>query len=88
MNDTGAWSLSKKDTAGTAAALAGGTASAPGTGTWHTLTLRFTGTSITAKLDTTTLTQVTDTSYAAGQVGFGVVGYQTDQFDNLSITTA
>jgi hypothetical protein len=42
VNDTGAWSLSKKDTAGTATALAGGTASAPGTGTWHTPTLRFT----------------------------------------------
>src|SRR6266508_424807 len=24
--------------------------------------------------------------YPAGQVGFGVVGYQTDQFDNLSVT--
>jgi hypothetical protein len=66
--------------------LASGTVSAPGTGSWHTLTLRFAGASITAKLDTTTLKQVTDTSYAAGQVGFGVVGYQTNQFDNLSIS--
>jgi Ricin-type beta-trefoil lectin domain len=29
---------------------------------------------------------VNDTSYAAGQVGFGLVGYQTDQFDNLTVT--
>ena len=57
-----------------------GTATAPGTGRWHTLTLGFSGSSITAKLDSTTLTKVTDTSYASGQVGFGLVGYHTDQF--------
>jgi O-glycosyl hydrolase len=84
--NTGGWSLSKKDTAATVTTLASGTATAPGTGTWHTLTLSFTGNSITAKLDATTLAKVTDTSYAAGQVGFGVVGYQTDQFDNLAVT--
>jgi hypothetical protein len=28
----------------------------------------------------------TDTSYRSGIAGIGVVGYQTDQFDNLSVT--
>ena len=32
------------------------------------------------------MTKGTDTSYASGQVGFGLVGYHTDQFDNLSVT--
>jgi hypothetical protein len=86
LADTGAWSLSKKDTSGTVTTLASGTTTAPGTGTWHTLALTFVGTSIREKLDGRTLSTVTDTSYAGGQVGFGVVGYQTDQFDNLTVT--
>jgi hypothetical protein len=28
---------------------------------------------------------MTDSSYAAGQIGFGVVGYQSSQFGNLQI---
>ncbi len=87
MSDAGAWSLSTKDTAGTATTLASGTVSAPGTGTWHTLSLGFNGSGITAKLDGRTLKTVTDTTHTAGQVGFGVVGYQTDQFDNLVVTS-
>jgi ricin-type beta-trefoil lectin protein/glycosyl hydrolase family 59 (putative galactocerebrosidase) len=84
--DTGAWTLSKKDTAGTVTTLATGKAAALGLGSWHTLALGLRGTIITAKLGNATLATVTDTSYPMGQVGFGVVGYQTDEFDNLSIT--
>jgi hypothetical protein len=29
---------------------------------------------------------VTDSSYASGMIGLGTSGYQTDQFDNLSVT--
>jgi O-glycosyl hydrolase len=84
--DTGAWSLSKKDTAATVTTLASGQATALGVGGWHTLSLGLQGATITAKLGSATLATVTDTSYPTGQVGFGVVGYQTDQFDNLSVT--
>jgi len=31
---------------------------------------------------------VTDATYASGMIGFGTSGYQTDQFDNLSVTLA
>jgi len=86
IRDTGAWALAKRDTAATLTTLASGTTTAPGLGSWHTLTLDLQGSAITAKVDGATLATVRDSTYPAGQVGFGVVGYQTDQFDNLSVT--
>ncbi len=86
VSDTGAWSMAKNDTAGTLTTLASGTTARSGLGSWHTLALDLRGSTIVAKIDTTTLATVHDTSYPAGQVGFGVVGYQTDQFDNLTVT--
>jgi len=86
VSNGGAWSVVKNDTTGTLTTLASGSTTAPGTGKWHKLTLDLRGTAITAKLDQTTLATVHDSSYAAGQVAFGLVGYQTDQFDNLSVT--
>jgi hypothetical protein len=86
VNNAGAWSMAKKDSAGTVTTLAGGTTTAPGLGTWHTLTLTMQGSTIIGQLDTTTLAKLTDSTYATGQIGFGVVGYQTDQFDNLTVT--
>jgi hypothetical protein len=59
---------------------------APGTGTWQHLALTFNGAAITAAINGTTVTTVTDSTYASGYVGFGTSGYQTDQFDNLSVT--
>jgi O-glycosyl hydrolase len=86
ISDTGAWTLAKRDTAATLTTLASGTTTAPGLGSWHTLTLDLQGSAITAKVDGATLATVRDGTYPAGQVGLGVVGYQTDQFDNLSVT--
>ena len=60
--------------------------SAPGTGTWQRLSLTFNGAAITAAINGTTTATVTDSTYASGYVGFGTSGYQTDQFDNLSVT--
>jgi len=86
VSNTGAWSVVRNDTTATLTTLASGTTTALGTGSWHTLSLRMQGSSITAKIGSTTLATVTDTAYATGQVGFGLVGYHTDQFDNLSVT--
>jgi hypothetical protein len=58
----------------------------PGTGTWQHLALTFNGTTIRAAINGATLASVTDSGYLAGMVGFGADGYQTDQFDNLSVT--
>jgi hypothetical protein len=85
VSDTGAWTLAKNDTTATLTTLASGKTTALGLGSWHTLTLDLAGSAITAKIGMTTLATVYDISYATGQIGFGVVGYQTDQFDNLTV---
>jgi Ricin-type beta-trefoil lectin domain len=85
-SDSGAWSIDKSDTGGTVTKLASGTAKALGTGSWHTLSMTLQGSTISASIDGTAVGSVSDSSYQTGQVGIGVVGYHTDQFDNLSIT--
>ncbi len=52
------------------------------------LAVTFNGSSISAAINGTTVASVTDATYASGMVGFGTSGYQTDQFDNLSVTLA
>ncbi len=85
VSDSGAWSIVKNYSSGSATTLIRGTVAAPGTGSRHRLALAFQGTEITAALDGRTLGSVSDGSFRSGQVGIGVVGYQTDEFDNLSI---
>ncbi|WP_052398201.1 NPCBM/NEW2 domain-containing protein [Streptomyces sp. NRRL F-5123] len=84
--DSGRWSIVKSSTTGGLTTLAEGTAKALGVHSWHTLGLGFDGTTITALVDGSRVGAVDDASYAAGQVGIGVVGYLTDEFDNLRIT--
>jgi hypothetical protein len=86
ISNTGAWSIVKHTTSNTNTTLASGTRSPLGLNTWHTIALGFSGSQITATADGATLGTVTDGSYATGQAGLGVVGYQTDMFDNVSIT--
>jgi Glycosyl hydrolase family 59/Ricin-type beta-trefoil lectin domain/Glycosyl hydrolase family 59 central domain len=86
LSNTGAWSLVRNNTSDTLTTLASGTVTAPGTGTWQHLALTFNGAAISAAINGTTVATVTDSSYASGVVGFGTSGYQTDQFDNLSVT--
>jgi hypothetical protein len=86
ISNTGAWSIAKHTTSNTTTTLTSGTAAALGTNNWHNIKLGFSGTQITASLDGATLGTVNDSSFNSGQAGFGVVGYQTDQFDNLNIT--
>ncbi len=57
-----------------------------GTGTWHHLSLTLNGHTISGAIDGTTVGTVTDTTFNDGMIGLGVNGYQTDQFDNLSVT--
>jgi hypothetical protein len=86
VSNTGAWSIDKSDTGGTITALAGGTTTALGTGSWHTIALTLQGSTISGIVDGNQVGSVTNTAYQTGQGGLGVVGYQTDQFDNLDIT--
>ena len=86
VSNTGAWSIVRNNTGDTLTTLASGTVAALGTGTWHHLALTFNGTAISAAIDGTTVGSVTDSTYHSGMVGLGTSGYQTDQFDNLSVT--
>jgi hypothetical protein len=66
--------------------LASGTTTALGTNSWHALSLAFTGSTITARIDGTIVGTATDGSFVRGHVGFASGwNYQT-QFDNLSVT--
>ena len=84
--DTGAWTLLKSNSDGNRTPLAKGATATLGTGRWHRLSLSFRGAQITASVDGHTIASVEDASYRNGQVGLGTVAYDTDQFDNLSIT--
>jgi hypothetical protein len=85
---TGAWSIFRDNTSGTVTTLASGTVAALGTGTWHHLALTLNGSAISGAIDGTTVGTVTDSTFTDGMIGLGVDGYQTDQFDNLSVTPA
>ncbi len=84
--NTGAWSIIRHTTSNTSTTLSSGTHVALGLNTWHTIKLGFSGNQITATLDGATLGTTSDGSYGRGQAGLGVVGYQTDQFDNFTVT--
>ncbi|MGI5460830.1 galactosylceramidase [Streptomyces sp. CA-249302] len=84
--DTGRWSVVRSDSGGRLTTLADGTTRTLGTHRWHNLSLSFSGTTITASVDGRRIGAVDDSAYSTGQIGLGVVGYQTDEFDNLSIT--
>jgi len=85
-SNTGAWSIFRNDVNNTMTSVRSGTVAALGTGSWHTLALTFSGSTITAQIDATTVATLTDTAWSVGQVGFGTSQGETAQFDNLSIT--
>jgi len=87
VGNTGAWALLRNSASGSPTQLAAGTlATAPGLNTWVTLAMSFNGSSITGSIDGTNIASVTDSTWSGGQVGFGILGWQTDQFSNLRIT--
>jgi len=65
----GAWSILKNTTGGTVTTLASGSRAALGTNSWHHLALALQGTTLTAKVDGTTVGSASDGSYAAGPAG-------------------
>jgi hypothetical protein len=67
-------------------AIRSGTVPGLGTNAWHTLALTFSGSTITAQIDATTVATPTDTVWSVGQVGIGTSQGETAQFDNLGIT--
>ncbi|WP_424533187.1 RICIN domain-containing protein [Sphaerisporangium viridialbum] len=86
VTDAGAWSIQRNTADNTVTTLRSGTVTALGTNRWHTLSLGFSGPTITAKIDGVTVGTATDAMWGAGQAGIGTGATQTAQFDNLSIT--
>jgi hypothetical protein len=86
LTSSGSWSIVKNTYNATLTTLASGTVSAPGLASWHHLALTVNGSALTAAIDGQTVGSASDGSYGAGQVGLGINGWQTDQFDNLSVT--
>jgi hypothetical protein len=88
VSNSGAWSIVRNNTSDSLTTLASGTVSALGTGAWHHLALTLNGSSISAAIDGVNVGSATDSTYSSGMIGLGVAGYQTDQFDNLSVVAA
>ncbi len=88
VSDSGAWSILKSNTSNNNnfTTLASGNVGGFGTGSWHHLALTFSGSTITAAIDGTTVGSANDSSYGSGQVGYATSQGETAQFDNLSIT--
>ncbi|HEV2635671.1 MAG TPA: ricin-type beta-trefoil lectin domain protein, partial [Actinocrinis sp.] len=86
VNNNGGWSINRSSTSGSITTLTSGTTTALGTGSWHTIALKMQGSAISATIDGKAVGSTTDGTYTNGQAGIGVVGYQTDQFDNLNVT--
>ncbi|MEV4517053.1 ricin-type beta-trefoil lectin domain protein [Dactylosporangium sp. NPDC049525] len=86
VSDSGAWSIRSNNTSGNWRTLASGTTSGFGIGRWHTLSLTLNGTTLSAAIDGATVGSVSDSTWVAGQIGYGTGQGVTAQFDNLSIT--
>ena len=86
VSDTGTWSILTSNTNGSVSTLAHGTTTALGTNRWHTLALTFSGTTVTAVIDGSTVGSADDRTWAAGQAGYATSQGETAQFDNLSLT--
>ena len=86
LTTEGAWTLYTENRSSTDTTLAGGTVTAPGTGTWHSLALNMQGSTIEAYIDHTRVASLTDTSHATGQVGFEVGSFANVDFTNVAVT--
>jgi len=86
LSPAGAWGLYATTSSGPGNQLASGQITL--TNTWHNLKLRFSGSTITGFVEGSQVCSVTDTTYAAGMVGFitgDLTNYNTAMFDNLIV---
>ncbi|WP_435132480.1 galactosylceramidase [Actinacidiphila sp. bgisy144] len=87
LADSGSWSLEVLAPDRTTRVLASGTVPGVAADSWSRLQLTFVGARITARIDGAAVADVTDSTYAQGQVGLGTDTYGTaTQFDDLTAT--
>jgi hypothetical protein len=87
VSDSGNWSILRTNSAAQTSTLRSGTTTSLGTNRWHTLTLTFSGSTLTAKVDGTTVGTVNDSSFGSGVAGIATSQGQTAQFDNFQVYT-
>jgi hypothetical protein len=92
VSDAGAWSIyANRFKDGVHTTLASGHVAALGSGTWHTLSLAFKGTTLTARVDGVTVGGATDSTFTLGPAGLSVGSaanvWLNAQFDNVEITS-
>lgn len=100
LTDTGSWTLLKNSVSAGVSVLASGTVAAPGTGTWHKLSITTNGSTITADIDGAQIASVTDSdpNYATGISGieagavlangsFTGTSWPAAQYRDLSVTS-
>src|SRR5436190_9905709 len=85
ISDTGSWSIRSNNTSGNQRTLASGNTSGLGTGRWHALAMKFSGSTITVSVDGSTVGTASDSARRSGQVGYATGQGVTVQFDNLSV---
>lgn len=86
LHATGAWRLSRHSAATPAPlVLVHGTLAGFRPGVWHAIALRFRGKQLSATVDGTQVTQVTDGAYKTGLAGLGS-SWDLVQFDNLKVS--
>src|SRR3954453_11557439 len=86
VSDSGAWSIYRSNTSGQNTTLRSGNTASLGTNRWHTVALGFSGSTITATVDGTSVGSVSDSTFGSGVAGIGTSQGETAQFDNLAIT--
>jgi hypothetical protein len=87
VSDSGNWSILRTNSSAQTSTLRSGTTTSLGTNRWHTLTLTFSGSTLTAKVDGTTVGSVSDSSFGSGVAGIATSQGQTAQFDNFQVYT-
>jgi hypothetical protein len=85
LTDTGTWALYRNAAAVGRSRLASGSVPAPGTHTWHRLTLTADGSTLTASVDGRAVTSITDATWRHGLAGIES-GWSHVQYDALTIS--
>jgi hypothetical protein len=92
VSSNGAWKIIKNNGTSGPTTLATGTTTAPGTGSWHRLSMTLAGSTVTGFLDGHPVGSASDGSYTSGQAGIEAGAFSQTwpqvQYSNLSVTPA
>jgi hypothetical protein len=84
-DDDGSWALYRNSARSGRTLLRSGAASAPGTGTWHRLTMRLNGPAITPAIDGRAVGTFKDSTWSGGPAGVES-NWKRVQFDHLTVS--